>query len=79
VPTLTAADLLILGCAWLRVTIDGEDVDAVARWAKKLMIAPQPSEALTELRRSGMSIRQLAKQTGMSKSTIARKLSQKAA
>lgn len=77
---LAIPDLLILAAARLRIELDGEDQADVVRWARKqLGMAATTVDELLALQAQGLSVRAIARMTGIPKSSVALRLSQAAA
>jgi hypothetical protein len=79
VPSITGPELVILMVAWMRIFLDQDDADHVIRWARKQVGLLASEEELRELQRTGASVRRIAGLTGLSKSSVARRLSRSAA
>lgn len=68
---LTDHELLVLSIALTRLESDGEDEESVVRWAQH-ELGLTPDAEVRRLAASGVSIRQIAALSGVSKSRVQR-------
>jgi len=77
VPGIRQTDFVVLAAAWTRIYVDGESPSRVIRWARQILgLEPEPAvDELQQLREHGASVRAIAERTGLSRTTVARRLS----
>jgi len=76
---ITPWELAVVAATWARIHLDGDDEAPTIAWARRMVGSEPTTGELTEYRDNGASIREIAATCGMSRSTVARRLSQAAA
>ena len=76
VPGITPGELAIAAAAWLRIHLDGEPEARVISWARKTLGFESSTSDILRMHADGASVRRIAAVTGISKSKVARVVSQ---